>query len=162
MAVMAALYLARPAQWALLQVPGSASQAAYAPCSASHRTAARRSAAPRRGRACAAAKSQQPDLPPPDAPPGAVADWASAQFLEAARSNLTKSCLLLALEEEAAAQAAYLEAEGLGPESVAALRGWVRRRQYSLPTGSAACCCCIAGYFCLHFSCAVWLLDSSA
>ncbi|KAI7837303.1 hypothetical protein COHA_008867 [Chlorella ohadii] len=76
-------------------------------------------------RACAAAKSQQPDLPSPDAPPGAVADWASAQFLEAARSNLTKSCLLLALEEEAAAQAAYLEAEGLGPESVAALRGSV-------------------------------------
>lgn len=119
--VAALAQLARPAQWALLQAPGCSSQAASAPCSARRRTPAPRSAL-RRSRTCAAGKSQ-PDLPPPDAPPSAVADWASAQFLEAARSNLTKACLLLALEEEAAAQSAYLDAEGLGPESVAALRG---------------------------------------
>lgn len=119
--VAAVAQLARPAQWALLQAPGCSSQAAPAPCSARRRNPARRSAL-RNSRACAAGKSQ-PDLPPPDAPPSAVADWASAQFLEAARSNLTKACLLLALEEEAAAQSSYLDAEGLGPESVAALRG---------------------------------------
>ena len=116
--------MTRPTQWALLQAPGCTSQAASAPCSARRRPAAtRRSATARRAPTCAAGKAQQPDLPPPDAPPSAVATRASAQFLEAARSNLTKACLMLALEEEAAAQAAYMDAEGLGESSVAALRG---------------------------------------
>lgn len=54
-----------------------------------------------------------PSLPPAGSPPAAVADWAALSFRESARTNLTKSCLLLALEEEAAAAAAYAEAEGL-------------------------------------------------
>lgn len=46
-----------------------------------------------------------------------MADWAAISFQQAAAGNLTKACLLLALEEEAAAQAAYAEAEGFEPGS---------------------------------------------
>lgn len=56
--------------------------------------------------------------------PQAVADWAALGFRQAAATNVTKACLLLALEEEAAAQAAYAEAEGFDPGSDdPALRG---------------------------------------
>lgn len=60
-------------------------------------------------------------LPPLDSAAG-VAGWAAASFQEAAKSNLTKACLLLALEEEAAAQTAYAEAEALGAEDAAQRR----------------------------------------
>lgn len=62
------------------------------------------------------------DLPSSTA---AVADWAALSFKDAASNgNLTKACLLVALEEEAAAQAAYAAAEGM--EATAdALRGCV-------------------------------------
>lgn len=54
----------------------------------------------------------------------AVADWAAVSFKEAAgNGNLTKACLLVALEEEAAAQAAYAAAEGLEEAAADALRG---------------------------------------
>ena len=60
---------------------------------------------------------------PPDS--AGVLGWAAASFREAANTNLTKACLLLALEEEAAAQAitAYADAEGWGPDT--ARLGWV-------------------------------------
>lgn len=51
-----------------------------------------------------------------------VAGWAAASFQEAAKSNLTKACLLLALEEEAAAETAYAEAEALQAEDAAQRR----------------------------------------
>ena len=128
--------LARPVQWALLQAPVCVSQS---PCIARRTPSAR--PPQRRAPICAAGKAQQPDLPP-DAPRSAVADWASAQFLEAARSNLTKACLLLALEEEATTQAAYLDAEGLGEGSLiqrAALRRCGRERRQVGRAAGAAC-----------------------
>lgn len=60
-------------------------------------------------------------LPQLDSAAG-IAGWAAASFQEAAKSNLTKACLLLALEEEAAAQTAYAEAEALGAEDAAQRR----------------------------------------
>ena len=63
-----------------------------------------------------------------DGPPAnssGVGAWASASFREAARTNLAKACLLLSLEEEAAAAASYAEAEGLTGDSEGALRGSV-------------------------------------
>lgn len=128
-----ATQLARPAQWAGLQAPSSSLQAAPGPRNVRHTSPAYRRPTTRRRAACAVSRRPPPpppELPPPDAAPDAVAQWAGARFLEAARSNLTKACLLLALEEEAAAQAAYLDAEGLGQNNVAALRG-------------CACCCLV-------------------
>ncbi|KAL4419822.1 hypothetical protein ABPG75_006920 [Micractinium tetrahymenae] len=60
-------------------------------------------------------------LPQLDSAAG-VAGWAAASFREAAKNNLTKACLLLALEEEAAAQTAYAEAEALEAEDAAQRR----------------------------------------
>lgn len=54
-----------------------------------------------------------PPAPPAGSTPTQVADWAALSFRRAAAANLTKACLLLALGEEAAAAAAYAEAEGL-------------------------------------------------
>ncbi|KAI3425219.1 hypothetical protein D9Q98_008987 [Chlorella vulgaris] len=53
-----------------------------------------------------------PDYPRPRSNAG-VADWASRQFRKSAPGNVAKACLLVSLEEEAAAQAAYAEADGL-------------------------------------------------
>lgn len=68
--------------------------------------------------ACAAAGSEE-GLPA-NSSPSAVADWAAVSFKDTARTNLVKACLLIALEEEAAASAAYAEAEGVDGD---ALRG---------------------------------------
>jgi hypothetical protein len=69
----------------------------------------------------------------------AVADWAARGFREAAQTSLTRACLFLALEEEAAAQAACAEAEQLsvGADGIE-LRGCaVRRRLWPAPACAA-------------------------
>jgi hypothetical protein len=67
-----------------------------------------------------------PDYPRPRSNAG-VADWASRQFKKSAAGNVAKACLLVSLEEEAAAQAAYAEADGLEANH-ANMRGWVLGR----------------------------------
>lgn len=90
--------------------------------------------APRRLRRCVC-RSAPDDLPASNA---AVADWAALSFKEVAHTNLTKACLLIALEEEAAAQAACAEAEGLSADggallgSVGAASTWSLDRMQSL------------------------------
>ncbi|KAL4435426.1 hypothetical protein ABPG77_006188 [Micractinium sp. CCAP 211/92] len=66
-----------------------------------------------------------------------VAGWAAASFQEAAKSNLTKACLLLALEEEAAAETAYAEAEALQAEDAAQRRSVGSASTWSLERISA-------------------------
>ena len=68
----------------------------------------------------------------------AVAGWAARGFREAAQTSLTRACLFLALEEEAASQAAYAEAEQLqGGADGVELRGCALRRLWPAPACAA-------------------------
>lgn len=105
--------ICRTPQWAHLQAGPCPQRLHPLPAAPAPHGAPKRSSAPRRRRGTACGAAPDGRLPP-DAAPQQVASWCSVSFCEAARTSLIKACLLLSLEEEAAAQAHYAEAEGLG------------------------------------------------
>ena len=117
-AARARSHFARGTPWVPAHAPSTRcwGRSSSTSCRRAVGAARRRAAAAAAGGGGTAAGSRTLPLPLPQSSAD-VCDWAEASWREAcsARSglNLAKACMLLALEEEAAAHELYLEAEGL-------------------------------------------------